>query len=355
MSQPNRPKGMSELDRVTTVDLTTQTDDLLLNRVVGPGDRDYVKIATSDLYSQLSTAILAQVTSSSIASELTFKDGLALEFFEDYAVGAITSFNKGYGWSGNGVGTGCSIVQRTGFGNTSPAQKRLAIASGQYGRKFAWGDSWNRIQIAILWRLNRASTFGPSAFYFGVCSGTTNMAGSATTDNFIGMQGPNNGATDVTFGNGTRMDYFDINPSTRFKTKRGAGAPVDLGSGSGSNGRHVASTEGFLSLFLIEISRPTFATDASSVTYSLGRQNTNLTQVEMSLTKHTLVECLEGQDFGSTMASASGMVQIASAGLAGVVASTSFDQSTGKLDSFNFTWDQAFDAEIAALGARKLW
>jgi hypothetical protein len=339
---------------VTTVDVVTQTDDMLLNRLVGPGDRDYKKIATSDLYSQFSTAILAQVTTNTVASELTFKDGLALEFFEDYSTGAISTFDKGYGWNGNGVGSGCSIVQRTGFGNTSPAQKRLAINSGQYGRKFAWGDSWNRIQIAVLWRLNNGVTFGPSRFYFGVCSGTTNMAGSATTDNFIGMRGPNNAANDATFATGTRMSYFDISPTVRFATRRGT-TNTDQGSGSGSNGRHVASTEGFLSLYLIEINRPTFATDASSVTYNLGRQSTNLTQVEMSLTKYTLVEILEGQDFSSSMAGGGGLSQIGSNGLAGVVQSFAFDQSTGKLDTFNFTWDQAFDCEIAALGARKVW
>jgi hypothetical protein len=350
----NRARRIHEIpNRVTTVDLSGQTDLLVLDRLAA-GVWDNAAIFTSDLYSQLSTAILSQISSSSIASELTFKDGLALEFFEDYAVGARTSFDKGYGWGANGVGSGTSIVQRTGFGNTSPAQKRLVINSGQYGRQFAWGDSWNRIQIAVLWRLNSAVTFNNSAFYFGVNSGTAAMAADAGTLNFIGMRGPNNGVGDATFNAGTRVNFFDINPSVRFVTKRGA-SPTDLGSGSGSNGRHVSATEGFLSLFLIEISRPTFATDGTSVTYSLGRQMTNLTQVEMSLSKHTLVEVLEGQDFGSTLASGSGLAQIASGGLAGVVASVSFDQSTGKLDTFNFTWDKAFDCEIAALGARKLW
>lgn len=354
----NRAKRIHEIAAtpgglVTTVDLLTPTDLVVLDRLAN-GTWDNKAIYTSALYSQLLAAILTNISSSSVASELTFKDGLAVEFFEDYALGPLTVFDKGFGWFGNGVGSGTTIVQKTAFGNTSPTQKRMQVINGQYGRKFAWGDSWNRIQIAIVWRLNHGVTFGPSGFYFGLCSGTTNMAGSALTDNFIGMRGPNNAGNDATFFNGTRVDYFDINPSVRFASKRGA-APTDLTSGSGSNGRHVSATEGFLSMFLIEISRPVFATDATSVVYSMGRNMTSLTQVEMSLPKNSLIEVLEGQDFGSTMASGGGMVQIVSNGLAGVVVAPNFDQSTGKLDTFNFTWDQSFGAEIAALGARKLW
>lgn len=353
MPRPTKPLPLSLMDRVTSLDITGETDLLLTSRLIAGTDFDNKTIWAKDWYNQIATAILAQVSGSSIASELTFKDGLAVEFFEDYADGPITVFNKGYGWSGNGVGTGCTIATKTGHGNTSPQQKRLLINSGQYGRKFAWGDSWSRIQLCILWRLNRASTFGPSAFYYGVCSGTTNMAGSATTDNFVGMRGPNNGATDATFTAGTRMNFFDINPSVRFASKVGA-SPTDRTSGSGSNGRHVSASEGFLSAFLIEIQRPTFATDGTSISYSFGRSMDDATQVEMSKAKSVLFDILLS-DIGSTLSSGNSLARIICSGLAGVTVSYNFDQSGGKLDTFNLTWDQTFDAEIAAIGARKLW
>lgn len=338
-----RAKRIHETDEVSTLDLSN--DFFVLDRL-SAGVWDNRRISGTNLKTEMAGATLG--------GEDTYKDHLAIEFFEDYSIGSISAFDKGYGWNGNGVGSGCSIVSRTPFGNGNLTQRRLSISSGQYGRKFAWGDSWNRIQIAILWRINHTATFDNSAFYFGLCSGTSNMAGSALCDNFIGMRGPNNGVGDVTFTNGTRMDFFDINPNTRFVTRRGAGPDSDQGSGAGSNGRHVAATEGWLSLFLIEYSRPTFATDGIPVTYNLGRQTSNATQVEMSLGKGNLLD-LFGDTITGSMAGGPLITQVGSGGLAGVTASFAFDQSTGKLDAFNFVWDKAFGCEIAALGARKLF
>src|SRR5262245_40447185 len=173
-----KPKKVLPIPLMTRQTAMATGDIMLLTRLTDPPD-DYENFGI--LYEDFLAGIPTG-SSSSVSSELTFKDGLALEFFEDYATGAITSFDKGYGWSGNGVGSGTTIVTRTGFGNTNPAQKRLGIISGGYARKFAWGDSWNRIQIAVLWRLNSvAATFGPSGFYFGICSGTANPANSAGT------------------------------------------------------------------------------------------------------------------------------------------------------------------------------
>src|SRR6185436_9373372 len=137
-------------------------------------------------------------------TEFSVSDGRAVEFFDDYSAGAISTFNRGLGFANDGVGSGCSIVSRTMV--SGQVQNRLSITAGQYGRKLPWGNDWGRIQIAMLLRINRASTFTGGASFFGICSGTTNMVASGTTDNFIGVKTGEN-ANDFTFTAGTRMNY----------------------------------------------------------------------------------------------------------------------------------------------------
>lgn len=330
-------KKITDLPAATTVN-----DSDAIEKVTLPGSTNASEQAT-----------LLQLKNYAVAPELSFKDGYAVEIFEDYAAGAISSFDKGYGWAANGVGSGCSIVARTAYGNQAQQQKRLSITSGQYGRKFAFGDSWGRVILCALWRVNSvAATFGPLGFYFGVCSGTTNMAGSALTDNFVGLRGPNNSAADATLTAGTRMSYYDINPPIRFASKRAA-VTTDRGGGAGSTGRMVASTEGFLSVFLLDITRPTFANDAASVSYAFAFNRTGAPQSEFSLAKNVMLDFLS-EPQTTTLASGAGLTVIT--GFAPTVATPyNFDQSTGDLDTFNFTWDQALGVELACIGARKVY
>src|SRR5262245_37405688 len=60
--------------------------------------------------------------------------GYALYYFDDYAVGALTQLNLGYGWGSNvGVVSGASIATKTMADGRQ--HKRLVLNNGYIGRK----------------------------------------------------------------------------------------------------------------------------------------------------------------------------------------------------------------------------
>ncbi len=356
---PRRPKRIDQMDRITTVAASAATDLLLVTRRLEAGppeDWENYSIPTSDFITQLLAAVPAAPTPVTLPSELTLSDNLAIETFEDYDVGALTTLDQGYGWTANGVASGLSIVSRTPFGNGSPStHKRMSVASGgEYGRTFPWGDNWGSIVICMICRIDGSSTFGPSDFAFGLCSGTSAMFSSASCLNFAGIGGANNGATDATITAGTRMSYFNLNPSTRFKTKRAA-VVTDRTAGTGSNVARIPSTEGFLAAVMVQCDRPTFLTDSTSVTYSWATMNTTGGREEFPVAKRNIFSLLEYDSSASTpLATLHILNELSPAG--GARTQTwSFDQSTGKLDTLNLYWDQSQALEVAALGVRKIY
>lgn len=284
-----------------------------------------------------------------LAGELTLRDGIAWEFFDDYEVGSKLVFDGGVGFADDGVGTGSAIIAATMV--SGQAQRRLRIIQGEYGRKMPWGNDWGRIQIAVLLRIDRASTFTAGApAYFGVCSGTTNMAAHANTANFVGLVSPAD-ASAFAFSAGTRVNLFTVSPTWRFVSKRTAG-PTDRTSGSGSAGTGMSASAGYLSGHFLEISRPTFAAAISSVNYNFGRRMTDTTRVEDSLAKTVLTDLLQSDI----------VTALASGNTGGVILGGSpntltyaFDESTGELDTINITWPETFGLEIAAIGVRKVY
>lgn len=66
--------------------------------------------------------------------------------------------------------------------------KRIVLNNSQFGRQFNI-PGWTRIRIGMrmAFRDYGANIPGLPFFAFGICSGTTNMVGDATTSNFIGM------------------------------------------------------------------------------------------------------------------------------------------------------------------------
>lgn len=355
MSVPTRAKTMSELERVSSLDLLTPTDLLLLNRLVGTDDYDYKAIFANDLYSQLATAIINQISlppAVTIPGEDQIRDGWCVEFFEEYDVGANPTLNQGIGWDGNGVGSGLSLLNRSIY--TGKSENRLVISNGQYGRKLFFGDFWNRIQIGILFRINGSATFTGDG-YVGLCSGTTNMVASASTDNFVGIcwsgvidGGPNSWA----FSSGTLVNKYTQSTSTRFVTRRGTTTTIQS-SGAGSDGRVFSATEGYRSMLFLEFARPVFATDATSVSYSFGMRSTNATQVEMSMSKRSFVDVMLDTVASGLASNVTGSVLM---GASAVTGSFNFDQSTGKFDTLNISWphtDQTM--EITAIAVRKVY
>lgn len=326
---------------VEATSAVTTVDFLPLDKQLPNGTWDTQKIHPSNL-------IPAAVT---IEAENFIKDGWCVEFFEDYTAGANPTLSKGIGWDGNGAGSGLSIASKSIY--TGKSENRLIITGGQYGRKLYFGDFWGRIQIGILFRINGGATFTGDG-YVGVCSGTTNMVASASTDNFAGIRwsGVGDGASNTwAFSAGTVVNKYTQSTSTRFSTRRGT--TTDQGVGSGSDGRVFSATEGYRSMLFLEIERPVFASDATSITYSFGMRSTSSVLVEFSLSKRSFVDVMLDV-VATTLASLTTGVVIM--GGSAVTHSFAFDQSTGKLDTVNISWPNATQTmEITAIAVRKVY
>jgi hypothetical protein len=271
---------------------------------------------------------------------------LALEDWNFYTLGAITTFNGGVGWGTDGVGSGATIISATAADGRT--QNRLALNNGVYGRRMPWGPFWNRVKIVLGLRINRASNFTNTNGYIGICSGTANMVNVATCANFVGVRW-GDGTGTSTFTAGTKINSFNV-PNFRATTVRTG--PVITDRGALSSGHFISANQGYVSLIIVEMSRPVFANDASSVNYSVAEASHNSTTVEFSHDKgqaRVLSQC----DVTPNLANSG--TDSAIIGVAGVTAAPfAFDQSVGVLDTVNIYWPQAFDLEIAALAMAKI-
>lgn len=333
-----RAKRIHEVNEITTLDVVGSTDQFVVDRQDGSGNWENKRISAANAKAQLSSAAAV------VAGEDSIQDGQVIEMFDDYSLGAISSFTKGTGWLNNGVGTGCSIVSRTmADGRT---QKRLSISAGQYGRTLPWGKYWNRLKIILLWRLNHTAQISPVDGYVGVCSGTTNMVASATTANYIGLRWAD-GLSTLTFNAGTLINYFSMGATFCFFTRRGTTSTIIAGGGSGHT---LPATEGYLAPIIFEVSRPPAANDAASILYSVKEASPPVALAESSRTKDLMKGLLQSSS-GSTVSLSE--LETATIGNGGN-SSVSFDQSTGGFDTVNFSWPHVPGLEIAALGVRKV-
>ena len=278
-------------------------------------------------------------------TELTDLQGVAMEYFDDYSVGSISTADQGWGWEDDGVIESGAISTHThADGRTF---QHLQLNNGQYGRRMPWGAKWNRIRIVVLWRVNATATINPVNGYVGVCSGTTNMVGSSSTDNFIGARW-GDGASSLTFATGTVMDKFNMTVAFRFYSRRGTTSTFIAAGGSG---HYVSSTEGWYSGISYEVSRPVFASAATSVTYTHKEVTPDATFVEYSRSKDALNQLLQ-DDSAATSTKTSAEDAIFSVAGTGT---GSFDESTGVLDTVNISWPQPDGLQLVALGVRKIY
>jgi len=285
------------------------------------------------------------------SDEWVHPDGLSVDLFEEYAPGAIVAPNGGFGWDTAGVVSGGTIVQRNiANGRT---ERRLSLSSGEFARKLYIGSDWHRIRIALLLRVNGASTFTANGF-IGLCSGTTNPFGG-TTDNAIGIYFDPSAVNSWVLTNGTTVDYFAQSVSTRFVTKRGAGAPVDHGIGAGSDGRRFASTEALRTMLFLEVARPVFASSISSVSYSWGMRSTDATNAEFSLSKRSLFDVAMDSANNSSLAQDDTVVTVTGSGSTTVAAAFNDDESTGVFDTLNIRWDGTHPLEICGMAVHKIY
>lgn len=278
-------------------------------------------------------------------------DDLATDYFETYAAGAVATLNGGAGWVNNGVASGCTIVNRTAAdGRTF---KALQISNGQFGRRMPWGNAWNKLKLAIAWRLNGGASFNTTATdaLLGICSGTTNMAGSGTTDNFIGLRWGSGAGDGINFTAGTRINYYDMSTAYRIVTRRAA---VTTPIGTGGSGHRLPATEGYHGIIVYNVWRPVFLNAASSVSYTHMEISNDVAAVELPRQQNCVMRIMEDTNTagGSATSAETGIVGAS----AGTVASA-FDESTGILDTVNVFWPFTVAnalLEISAIAIRKL-
>ena len=340
MARPNRPKAIPDLDAKTSM---ANGDLLLLTRLTAaPDDYENFRINYEDFASGLASQFATD-----FPSELETRDDQALDYFEDYSVGAVSSLTEGFGWANDGVISGGTIVSRTH--QDGRTMKCLSLLNGQLGRRMPWGDKWNKLRIIVGWRINASATFQTvNTQFVGVCSGTTNMVSSATTDNAIGWRWGSASGENITFTAGTRVSYFNMGTAFRFMSRRGTTNTIIA---SGGSGHAIPAVEGYIGVALLRIARPVFANNSSSVTYSLLEGSTQASGIELYRPKNAIRHMLSddsGASSLSTQDTESGVMLSGST-------TVSFDQSTGVLDTLNITWPETTNPlELCCIGVRKL-
>lgn len=78
------------------------------------------------------------------------------------------------------------ILERT---ISAVIDKRIVLSNSQFARPLPFGTTWNelRIGIRVHMRDTGANLASTPRFWLGACSGSTNLIGDASTDNFVGM------------------------------------------------------------------------------------------------------------------------------------------------------------------------
>jgi len=278
-------------------------------------------------------------------TELTQSRDQAIEFFDDYSLGTIATFDKGWGWVNNGTSPGTpTIVTRTHVDGRS--ENRLNFnTNDQYARKMPWGGKWNRLKLVLLLRVNAVANLTTPNGYFGFCSGQTNLVSSSSTDNFIGLR-TGDGTGTGTYTVGTITSYFNM-PTFRFVSRRGT-TTTDIFAGG--SGHHITADEGFLTPLVYEISRTPFS-GGGSVTYSFKEVSSASSQVQYSNSKQAVNRILDDVAATTTSLSQADSAIVGSSG----TTTSAFDESTGVLDTVNFSWSEFEGLEIAAFGVRKVY
>ena len=63
------------------------------------------------------------------------------------------------------------------------------LSASQFGRAHGYGDNWNTLRIALSYNVeDTGATLTGTMLRFGLCHGTANMPGDATTDNSYGIK-----------------------------------------------------------------------------------------------------------------------------------------------------------------------
>jgi hypothetical protein len=271
-------------------------------------------------------------------------EGFAFDIIETYPVaGSITVLDEGIGWGGNGVvsGTTAAVVNRTV--NTNEDENRIQLGAGYFARQFAWLGKWNQIRIGIMLKIPASGNFD-SEWGFGICSGVTNVLGTATADNFLGIGGSTTLATANTWTyNAGTQNAKVTDTNVAYVSKRAA---IVTNLGATATGPSFPASGTGRAMFYMEFVRPLFV-GASVVSYSFFHHGVSAVQAENYNSKSIFRDLLFHRGTvgtgGTAIMSPSGST------------ASNFSESTGVLDAMNFWWESnTVPVEICAMGAIKI-
>jgi hypothetical protein len=283
---------------------------------------------------------------SNVETEVRYCDSLAVEFFEDYDLGDLTSLNKGAGWAADGVVSGGSIVSRAAPGGGT--HKCLSISDGEIVRPFVWGADWSRIRLAMLVRANSDASFNTS-LAFGVCAGPAQIADSTFLGASSKFYGLYNSAS------WSLSDFFTSDAQTYFVNKVGSSGAVDSGTHVNDT-LIIPSTEGKCALLVVEISRPIVPSVSTAASYLSAWRGPDSDQSDFVTSKRQILEWLRSNmesttmaDFASLVTTGPGSGGTQTAGFPGI------SEATGRFDSLNIAWGAVAPLEISAMAVTRLY
>ena len=222
-----------------------------------------------------------------------------------------------------------SIISRTYGGITD---HKLVLSQDECGRSMSIGSTWNQIRVLMRFTVNcnglTSNTYSPS-FFFGLCSGTTDMVAGNTT-NFLGLETRTDGAWIYTAGS---PPYLAVGYESFYATKK-VGTTVTNAGATIGYGNFVADTGTRNVLgFEITVGSPNYTVGIYS-TYALAAIPHDMLYSEMfiALQADSPLNCARAlTDFAHGTVGGPNYYDYESKAIA-------FDQSAGALDTVNLWW-----------------
>lgn len=173
-----------------------------------------------------------------------------------------------------------SILLRT---ISSVDDKRIVLGNEQIARLLEIADNWTKLRIGLLWSINASATVSSSPrFAIGVCNGTANLYGSASTNHFVGVF-PNISSFSYTSGPPAYLLTSVVKPRKRVGT-------TNTDSGSGIISPYMSAAPASIrSAFYLDIEK-----GSPNYTFQVGAPDTT----GAAQTDITWAKFLEGMEIG---------------------------------------------------------
>lgn len=217
----------------------------------------------------------------------------------------------------------------------------LALGNEEYVRPLAIGSNWTKLRLGMLVALtpDGTSDLTGTNLVWGLCSGSSQPFGAATTANFLGMKAGSNATADT-------LTYVANSGNPYYWSGRGVmkkvGSTKTIAGGNTLEYYRVATDTGTLarrSLLFLELTK-------GSPNFSVTCWNLALAGVGKDFTPAHLLEALE--QAGSVVVNGETLGT-------GTINNVAFDEAAGALDTVDVLWNKAaFPLQVYALAAHRL-